>query len=145
MWFRRRKQQPTLDLSSLERSLDRLMELVQQIVALIPELVAAREGGSRAPPVSPRASIPAPLNPHPAPNPGPHPDAGGFVLFAGGSSGYRLLERDGSPPDCGSMLELEGEWYVVLRLGPSPLPHDRRRCVYLEREEPLRSERSPAQ
>ena len=142
MWFRRRKQQPTLDLSSLERSLDRLMELVQQIVALIPELVAAREGGSRAPPVE-VAPLPTP-NPVRAPNPGPHPDPGGFVLFAGGPSGYRLVERHGSPPDQGSALDFEGERYVVLRLGPSPLPRDRRRCAFIEREEPLGEQRSPA-
>ena len=147
MWFRRRKQQPSLDLSSLERSLDRLMELFEHIVALIPELVAARDGGSRAPPlevVSLRVSNPAAPNPEPAPNPGPHSDVGGFVLFAGGPGGYRLLERDGSPPACGSELELEGELYVVLRLGPSPLPRDRRRCAFLAREEPSRAGRSPA-
>jgi hypothetical protein len=139
MWFRRRRKQPSLDLASLERSLDRLMELVEQILALIPELVAAREGSSRPREVE---AAPAP-SPAPAPNPGPETATAGFVLFAGGPSGYRLLERDGSAPARGSELELEGEHYVVLRLGPSPLPGDRRRCAFLERQEPLRTERSP--
>ena len=35
-----------------------------------------------------------------------------------------------------------GTPFRVLRLGPSPLPGDRRRCAFLEREEPSRAERT---
>ena len=128
------------------------MELVETIVALIPELLAGRDVNPRAPNPAP-ASNPAPApNPapepeperrEPSPRPEPEPEAEGFVLFAGGPSGYGLLERDGSPPARGSELELEGERYVVLRLGPSPLPGDRRRCAFLERQEPSPTERTP--
>jgi len=43
------------------------------------------------------------------------------------------MEIDRSTLAAGDALELEGQEYVVARLGPSPLPGDRRRCVYLER------------
>jgi hypothetical protein len=147
MWFRRRPRQPSLDLASLERSLDRLMQLVEHILAVLPELVASRDANARAPAIE--AAVPPASNPEPAPapapalNPAPEPEAEGFVLFVGGPSGYRLLERDGSPPSCHAELELQGARYVVLRLGPSPLPRDRRRCAFLEVQEPPRAERNP--
>jgi len=151
MWFRRRRRQLSLDLASLEQSLDRLMELVETILGLIPELVAGRDVNPRAPNAVP-ASNPAPAptpapapNPAPASNPAPEPEAEGVVLFVGGPSGYRMLERDGLPPPRGSELQLEGERYVVLRLGPSPLPGDRRRCAFLERQELPPVERTPGQ
>jgi hypothetical protein len=141
MWFRRRPRQPSLDLASLERSLDRLMQLVEHIIAQLPELLATRDANPRTPAVE--ATMPPASNPAPALNPAPEPETEGFVLFAGGPSGYRLLERDGSPPSPGSELELEGTRYVVLRLGPSPLPRDRRRCAFIGVQEPPRAERNP--
>jgi hypothetical protein len=126
MWFRRRRRQPPLDLSSLERSLDRLAELVGRLIALIPELAAARPAEQRPP-----AQEPAP-EPAPAPVPAEH------FLFVGGPNGYRLLERSGAAPPGGTFVELDDERCVVLRLGPSPLPSDRRRCAFLEREPPPR-------
>lgn len=45
--------------------------------------------------------------------------------------GYRLVEIDQAQVATGMTLELEGERYVVARVGPSPLPGDRRRCAYL--------------
>ncbi|HEU0247024.1 MAG TPA: hypothetical protein VFR38_08045 [Gaiellaceae bacterium] len=46
---------------------------------------------------------------------------------------YRLLEIDGRELARGDSLELDGEEYVVVRTGPSPLPVDSRRCAYLIR------------
>ena len=127
MWFRRRPRQSPLDLSSLERSLDRLMELVERIIALIPDLVAA-QSSNRDPPA------PEPV-PQPELVPAPAPEVEGHVLFVGAPTGYALLERAELVPARGSVLDLDGEQYIVLRLGPSPLPADRRRCAFLEREE----------
>ncbi len=122
MWFRRRRRQLPLDLSSLERSLDRLAELVEHIIALIPELAAPHRGD------------PIPPTGEPAAEPAPEHASGEHVLFAGGPHGYRLQERAGAAPPRGSLVELDGERYVVLRLGLSPLPNDRRRCAFLERD-----------
>lgn len=45
--------------------------------------------------------------------------------------GYRLAEIEQHQLATGMTLELDGERYVVVRVGPSPLPGDRRRCAYL--------------
>jgi hypothetical protein len=44
---------------------------------------------------------------------------------------YRLVEiaLDRAAP--GSAVVIEDEWYLVSRVGPSPLPGDTRRCAYL--------------
>jgi hypothetical protein len=140
MWFlRRRRRPPPLDLSSLERSLERLAELVERIIGLIPELVAARPGNPEP------ATEEPPPEPAPEPTPEPEPERAPeepppeqepeeHVLFVGRPDGYSLLERDGAPPPRGTVVELDGERYIVLRAGPSPLPADRRRCAFLERE-----------
>jgi uncharacterized protein (DUF3084 family) len=46
---------------------------------------------------------------------------------------YRLVEIDESDVAPGAALEVEGVAHVVTRVGPSPLPGDRRRCAYLVR------------
>jgi len=46
---------------------------------------------------------------------------------------YRLLELDLPGLVAGRTVDVEGEPYVVSRIGPSPLPGDRRRCAYLVR------------
>jgi len=46
---------------------------------------------------------------------------------------YGLVDVDLPAATRGSTVELEGEEYVVSRLGPSPLPGDARRCAYLTR------------
>jgi hypothetical protein len=66
----------------------------------------------------------------------------GWVAFLGLPEGYRLVERDGAAPARGDRVEVEGTAFRVLRLGPSPLPGDRRRCAFLEREEPPPAERT---
>jgi hypothetical protein len=53
------------------------------------------------------------------------------VLFVPGTEKYALLERSGPPPAQDARVEVAGEAYTVLRLGPAPLP-DRVACAYLE-------------
>jgi hypothetical protein len=65
----------------------------------------------------------------PAASPGSAPDR--CLLFVPQADGYRLLSIDIAPPAPGERLELEGERFSVVRLGPSPLPGDDRRCAYL--------------
>jgi hypothetical protein len=48
-------------------------------------------------------------------------------------AGYRLRELDPVRVDAGATLSLDGDEYVVSRIGPSPLPADPRRCAYLVR------------
>ena len=48
------------------------------------------------------------------------------VLFVPGADGYRLVPLDVTPPTVGESLEVEGERFDVLRVGPSPLPGDER-------------------
>lgn len=55
----------------------------------------------------------------------------GHLLFVWKTSGYELVERDGEPPAVGSEVDLDGRLLRVTKLGPSPLPGDRRACAYL--------------
>ncbi len=67
----------------------------------------------------------------------PEPETDGpapFLAFVPNDSGYGLQELDGSVPAVGDALSMQNEDdFVVIRVGRSPLPLDRRRCVYLER------------
>jgi hypothetical protein len=54
------------------------------------------------------------------------------LLFVPGVS-YQLLESEHAAIRRGAALELDGEEYVVAKVGPSPLPGDGRRCAYLVR------------
>lgn len=47
---------------------------------------------------------------------------------------YRLVEHALSDVAPGSTVELDGEEFVIRRIGPSPLPGDSRRCAYLAGE-----------
>ena len=58
--------------------------------------------------------------------------AGAELAFVPGPR-YRLVEVAVPPFEPGGVLELDGEEYVVARIGPSPLPCDGRRCAYLVR------------
>ncbi|MGZ4390164.1 MAG: hypothetical protein ACXVZL_12360 [Gaiellaceae bacterium] len=51
----------------------------------------------------------------------------GYVVFVWKTSGYELEEREGEPPAIGEQVD---EGLVVTKVGASPLPGDRRRCVY---------------
>ena len=124
MWFRRRRrrQPPPVLLPSL----DRLAELIERVVALLDQVSLAPVPESK-----PKPEGEIVLKQH---NPGPVTD--GWVALVPSPEGYRLLQRDGPPPDRGAAFELDDGIFVVLRLGPSPLPGDRRRCAYLEQEPP---------
>lgn len=147
MWFRRRRRRPQLDLAALER----LSEAITRAVALLEERLAApRAAPERAAPPELVIRRPDPVLPPPAAElepepeleperesesePEPHSAEGldGFVLFVATPAGYRLVIPDGITPNRGERLRVEEEWYRVLRLGPSPLPGDRRRCAFLD-------------
>jgi hypothetical protein len=63
------------------------------------------------------------------------------VVFVPGAR-YRLVEIPETTLATGGSYELEGEPFVVARIGPSPLPEDTRRCAYLVRG-PRGAELSP--
>ncbi|MBA2741780.1 MAG: hypothetical protein H0U46_07200 [Actinobacteria bacterium] len=54
------------------------------------------------------------------------------LLFVPGTA-YALVEIESRTLRPGALLELDGESYVVSRLGPSPLPGATPSCAYLER------------
>ena len=51
----------------------------------------------------------------------------GYVVFVWKTSGYELEEREGEPPAIGEQVD---DGLVVTKIGASPLPGDRRRCVF---------------
>jgi hypothetical protein len=55
---------------------------------------------------------------------------------------YHLVELDPTPVRPGLELEVGEELFVVVRVGPSPLPGDARRCAYLVRGNRARDESS---
>ena len=59
--------------------------------------------------------------------------ADGYVLFLWKPTGYELLERQGDPPGVGEEIGTDnGRPLRVLKVGPSPIPGDRRPCVFSE-------------
>ena len=58
--------------------------------------------------------------------------ANGYLLFISKPSGYELRSRDGVLPGVGDEIEEDGTRLLVSKIAPSPLPGDRRRCVYLQ-------------
>lgn len=62
------------------------------------------------------------------------PDNGdpGHVLFVWSPSGYSLLSRAGEPPPVGTAVGVSGGLRTVTKIGPSPLPGDRRPCAFLD-------------
>jgi hypothetical protein len=53
-----------------------------------------------------------------------------YLLFVWSPNGYLLREAEGEPPPVGHEFEDEGRALVVTKVGPSPLPGDRRPCAY---------------
>ena len=102
-------------------------ELIERVVALLDEVALApeRQEPARARRLCCRNTIPV------------RPAVDGWVAFVSSPDGYRLLPagRTATRPrePCSSSRAAA---FVVLRLGPSPLPGDRRRCAFLERKEP---------
>jgi hypothetical protein len=117
-WRRRRRLPPPVLLPSL----DRLAELIERVVALLDGVTLAPEPPAR------EALV---LNQH-----NPPPAADGWLAFVHSPDGYRLLEQAGEPPVRNTTVELDGGTFTVLRLGPSPLPGDGRRCAFAEQEPP---------
>jgi hypothetical protein len=58
--------------------------------------------------------------------------ANGYLLFISKSTGYELRERQGDLPGVGQEIEDDGARLRVSKIGPSPLPGDRRPCAYLQ-------------
>jgi len=56
----------------------------------------------------------------------------GYLLFISKPTGYELRERQGDLPRVGEELQEDGTRLQVSKIGPSPLPGDRRRCAYLQ-------------
>lgn len=56
----------------------------------------------------------------------------GYLLFVWKPSGYELHERDGDVPPVGGEVEEDGARMTVIKVAPSPLPGDDRRCAYLQ-------------
>jgi hypothetical protein len=119
--FRGRRQAPPLLLPSL----DRLAELIERVVELLDEVTLAPE-----------------QKPREAPGPAAEVAVDGWIAFVSSPDGYRVLPQHGASPACGATIELERDRFRVVRLGRSPLPGDRRRCAFLEREEPRSPERT---
>jgi hypothetical protein len=59
------------------------------------------------------------------------------LLFLPTGGSYRLVRLDGPPPSPGDEIAHESFHYRVIRIGPSPLPGDRRRCAYADRIDPV--------
>jgi hypothetical protein len=57
---------------------------------------------------------------------------GGYLLFAWSPAGWELREREGEPPAVGTDVEDGDRVLRVSKLGPSPLPGDRRPCAYTQ-------------
>jgi hypothetical protein len=124
MRFRRRRDDPVA-----LPSLDRLSGLIDRAVELV-DAVGAGEAPEQpeqpeqieAPPES-RAST-------------------GWIAFLSSPYGYRLVDGPGPMPSLGDSVELDGQARRVVKVGPSPLPRDRRRCAYLAGEEPVEAART---
>ncbi len=54
------------------------------------------------------------------------------LLFVPSVSGYTLVGFEGPHPASGTLLDVDGVSHVVRRVGASPFPGDRLRCVYLD-------------
>lgn len=59
-------------------------------------------------------------------------DPDGHILYVAAADGYRIVECDGPAPGLHTEVEHDGRSFVVARVGRSPLPGDRRACVYAE-------------
>jgi len=54
------------------------------------------------------------------------------LRFVWTTNGYELREREGDPPGVGEQVEEDETALTVVKVAPSPLPGDRRRCAYLQ-------------
>jgi len=56
----------------------------------------------------------------------------GHVLFVWSANGWTLQEREGEAPAVGSTVQDGDRLLRVSKIGPSPLPGDRRRCAFTQ-------------
>lgn len=142
MWSRRRRRSvPPVLLPSL----DRLSTLIERVVELIDAVGAAQAPAPEPEPVPESTREPEPVAEPTRELPAVAVDGVGtkvWLAFVPSPHGYRLVERRGAPPVPGAVLELDDARYRTLRLAPSPLPGDGRRCAYLEKEEAPREDRT---
>ena len=122
-WSRRRS--PSVP-PVLLPSLDRLATLIERVVELVDAV-----GGTEPAPVAEQA------DPAVAPS-----GEELWLAFVPSPHGYRLLELRSAAPQRGGVLELDDGLYRVVRVSPSPLPGDSRRCAYVERKEPPAEDRT---
>jgi hypothetical protein len=54
------------------------------------------------------------------------------LRFVWTTNGYELREREGAPPGVGEQVEEDEIALTVIKVAPSPLPGDARRCAYLQ-------------
>ena len=134
-WRRRKQAPPPVVLPSL----DRLAGLIERVVELVDEVAGAAPTNSVEPTQASETSDPAVAAREPTRE---TDDGRGWIAFVPSVHGYTLVPQEGSAPEPGEPLELDGVAFRVLRLAPSPLPGDLRRCVVVEREEPPEADRS---
>jgi hypothetical protein len=124
--------------AALWRAVDGLRGRAEQALALLGRLglrleeleAAARAARERPaePPAAPTLHIVTEERHAQLPDPGE-----GHVLFALTDEGYGIVSCDGPVPSAGAHVELEpGRELVVLRVGRSPLPGDRRPCAFVQ-------------
>jgi uncharacterized coiled-coil protein SlyX len=120
-----------LEHSAAQRSetLERLREHIHDREAKLGELQAEVDR-LRQSSEAPQASVPEALSARHATE-----VVNGHLLFAQDGAGYILEERSGPPPAPGETIVLGDAriQFVVMKVGASPLPGDRRRCSYLLR------------
>jgi hypothetical protein len=117
---------------------DRLNRYVGPVEGEADQSDLSRDGTEHAP--SPHAEDTRQLVAREADQPPPEPRrtnqgaADGHLLFISTPGGYSVLEREGPPPPLGERIEMAEQAisFLVIKLGASPLPNDRRRCAYLE-------------
>lgn len=131
-------------LSAAEAELNRrrselgAVELKREAVEQRERALAAREEELTS--ADEQLAAEAPAGGEATPGEGGMPTAGRSVglvtlLFVPGPA-YRLVEVEHRSLSAGTPLEVQGEDYVVARIGRAPLPGDLRACAYLERGAP---------
>ena len=59
-------------------------------------------------------------------------ESAGLILFGWSTAVCTPQQREGDPPAVGATVENGETMLQVTKLGPSPLPGDRRRCAYTQ-------------
>ena len=54
------------------------------------------------------------------------------MLFVWSPAGWSLQQREGEPPAVGATIENGDTLLRISKIGPSPLPGDKRRCAFTQ-------------